>query len=70
MKDLELDVLQGLKFSYLSWTTDSLGFFYGAFDRSAGFDGHETNKLAFNKVYYHLVGTDEKEDKLIHENPQ
>jgi prolyl oligopeptidase len=67
---LEQDVLKGLKFSYLQWTHDSLGFFYGAWDSSKNFDGHETKKLAFNKVYYHLVGTSEKEDKLIYENPK
>jgi len=70
MADLEEDVLKGLKFSYLQWTPDSLGFFYGAWDSFKNFDGHETKKLAFNKVYYHLVGTSDKEDKLIYENPK
>ena len=47
-----------------------MGFFYGAFAQSQGFDGHETQKLAHNKVYYHLLGTEEKEDILIQENTE
>jgi len=51
----------------MSWTKDNLGFFYSRFDspvltkreRETGTGGAagRTDKLEFNKVFYHKIGT-------------
>jgi prolyl oligopeptidase len=66
-----------VKFSGISWTKDSKGFFYSRFDAPEeikgstedGQAGTETKKLAGQKVYYHRVGTKQADDVLIHEDP-
>lgn len=65
--DVETDVLKWVKFSGSSWSKDSKGFFYSRFaapesiKEAAEADpnkaGKETEKLEFQKVYYHRVGT-------------
>jgi len=64
MEDLEDDELKWIKFSGMSWTHDNAGFFYSRFDTpeshatgSMDKAGTETEKLAFQKVVYHRVGT-------------
>ena len=60
-KDLE-DHLKWVKVSYFSWYKD--GFFYSAYDAPA--DGKEySNSNENHKIYYHKIGTPQKEDKLI-----
>jgi prolyl oligopeptidase len=64
-KDLENDVLSWVKFSGMSWTGDNKGFFYSKFDAPKDQDqtnmdnkaGKETEKLEYQKVFYHRVGT-------------
>ena len=47
----------------MSWTKDNLGFFYSKFDApelkkdKTEDAGTETEKLKFQKVFYHKVGT-------------
>ncbi|MDO5581070.1 MAG: prolyl oligopeptidase family serine peptidase [Planctomycetia bacterium] len=60
-KDLA-DHLKWIKFSNLSWYKD--GFFYSRYDEPKA--GKElSGKNEFQKIYYHKVGTDQKEDQLI-----
>jgi len=76
--DVETDVLKWVKFSSADWTKDSKGFFYSRFDApesikeaaktDASQAGKETEKLEFQKVYYHRVGTTQDKDVLIYEN--
>ncbi len=63
-KDLS-DHLKWVKVSYFSWYKD--GFFYSAYD--APVDGKEySNSNENHKIYYHKVGTSQKEDKLIYQD--
>jgi prolyl oligopeptidase len=72
----EKDVLEWTKHTSMSWTNDNKGFFYQRYDapKSATEDknhaGQETEKLEFMKVYYHYIGTEQKDDVLIYENKQ
>jgi prolyl oligopeptidase len=64
------DVVRHVKFSDLSWTKDSRGFFYSRYpeppkDAKAGVFGD----LANQKLYYHRLGEDQRKDVLIHERP-
>jgi prolyl oligopeptidase len=64
------DVLQRIKFSNLSWTKDSKGFFYARYpDPPKSRGGGVFEDLAHQKLYYHRVGTPQREDVLIFERP-
>ena len=66
-KDLPDDV-RWVKFSGPSWTKDSRGFFYARFPEP----NRQTSLRAPNhdqKLYYHLVGTPQSDDKLVYERP-
>jgi len=52
------DYLTGLKFSNLAW--EGNGFFYSTFEQTNKF-----GKTVGQKVFYHKIGTDQAEDKLI-----
>ncbi len=65
-KDLS-DDLKWVKFSGASWSKDNKGFYYSRFDEPKGAALRETNY--FQKLYYHRLGTDQSEDKLIYERP-
>ena len=64
------DDLSRIKFSGISWTKDSAGFFYSRFphppkDTAPGvFD-----ELANSKLYYHRLGTAQADDMLVYERP-
>jgi len=71
------DKLERVKFSSIAWTHDNKGFFYSRYDDGRDEDGdvsnsdmnaQNTNKLQFQKLYYHHVGTFQDEDKLIYRN--
>ncbi|SHG95122.1 prolyl oligopeptidase family protein [Massilia sp. CF038] len=66
-KDLN-DHLKWVKFSNTSWTPDGKGFFYSRYDAP-----EESAKLAgvnyFQKLYYHLVGTEQSADVLVYDRP-
>jgi prolyl oligopeptidase len=60
-KDLLKDELKWVKFSSIAWTHDNAGFFYSRFDApdvdNLDQAAQNTQKLQFQKVYYHFVGT-------------
>jgi prolyl oligopeptidase len=66
-EDLD-DHLKWIKFSGGSWTHDELGFYYTRYPEPAA--GEELTAENINsKLYYHLTGTDQSEDRLVYEIP-
>ncbi|MFH1320573.1 MAG: prolyl oligopeptidase family serine peptidase [Bacteroidota bacterium] len=59
------DTLDWIKFSGIAWK-DS-GFYYSMYD-APGKGKELSKKNEFHKVYYHQVGTDQSEDKLIYQD--
>ena len=78
-QDLE-DELKWVKFSGFEFTHDNAGVFYSRYDAPKSLQasevassadnaaGKETDKLEFQKVYYHVMGTSQDEDKLVYQD--
>ncbi len=57
------DTLVDVKFSGVSWQGNT-GFYYSSYDKPK--EGSQlSGKTQFHKLYYHKLGTEQKEDKLI-----
>jgi len=65
-KDLP-DVVNWIKFSDPSWTKDNKGFFYSRFPEPKASGNQTFAKLAYQKLYYHLLGDPVETDRLIYE---
>jgi prolyl oligopeptidase len=65
-KDLP-DTVHWIKFSDLSWTKDSKGFFYSRFPKPEASGNQTFAKLADQTLYYHLVGDPVEKDQMIYE---
>lgn len=64
-KKLLNDHIKWVKFSGISWQGD--GFYYSAYD--APQPGKELSKInEYHKVFYHKVGTDQAEDRIVFQN--
>ncbi|XP_075453654.1 prolyl endopeptidase [Ascaphus truei] len=64
------DVLERVKFSCMSWTHDGKGIFYNCYPKQDGkSDGTETSTNLHQKLYYHVLGTDQSRDALCAEFP-
>ena len=59
------DHIEWVKFSGASWTKD--GFFYSRYDAPTAGSLY-SGKNEYQKVYFHKLGTDQKEDVLIYED--
>jgi prolyl oligopeptidase len=64
-KDLP-DRIQWSKFSGASWTKDGSGFFYSAYEQPKG-ETALTGANYFQKLYFHKMGTEQKDDVLLYE---
>uniref|UniRef100_K7EE88 Prolyl endopeptidase n=1 Tax=Ornithorhynchus anatinus TaxID=9258 RepID=K7EE88_ORNAN len=65
------DVLERVKFSCMSWTHDGKGMFYNSYPKQDGkSDGTETSTNLHQKMFYHVLGTDQSEDILCAEFPE
>jgi prolyl oligopeptidase len=62
------DVIKWVKFSGLSWTRDSRGFFYSRYPeaKAAEGTGKTFSALEHQKLYYHRLGTPQSADTLVH----
>lgn len=76
-KKVEADTLSWVKFSSISWTHDSKGFFYSRYPAPKEGDnidaGTDTDSNLYHELYYHFLGTDQSEDVLCwrdSENPK
>eukprot|EP01018_Ginkgo_biloba_P021350 Gb_19228 [translate_table: standard] len=66
-KNMESDSLSWVKFSSITWTRDSKGFFYSRYPapKEGKIDaGTETNININHELYYHFLGTEQSEDIL------
>ncbi len=61
-KEIKEDTLIDVKFSGVSWKGDE-GFFYSSYDKPKG--SQLSAKTDQHKVYYHKLGTSQKNDELI-----
>ncbi|MCF7559513.1 prolyl oligopeptidase family serine peptidase [Sabulilitoribacter multivorans] len=61
-KEIIEDTLVDIKFSQISWYKNE-GFYYSSYDKPKG--SELSAKTDQHKVYYHKLGTSQKEDKLI-----
>lgn len=66
------DEIKWCKFSSIEWLPDSSGFLYTRFAKPAAgnYSGYDTEKLHFNGIYYHKMGTEQDKDVLIYRNEQ
>ena len=63
------DRLEWIKFSGLSWAKDGSGFFYSRYPQPEA--GEEFTSLNLNQaIYFHTLGTDQSEDRLIMADPE
>lgn len=70
--------MKWIKHSSVAWTHDNLGFFYCKYDAPESLKknnaeqnaGKETDANRNQKVYYHKLGTPQKDDVLIYEDPK
>jgi prolyl oligopeptidase len=58
------DILKWVKFTGIGWYKD--GFFYSRYDEPKG--SALSAKNEYQKVYYHKIGTEQKDDKLIYQD--
>ncbi|XP_057772730.1 uncharacterized protein LOC130992195 [Salvia miltiorrhiza] len=67
------DTLSWVKFSDISWTHDSKGFFYSRYPAPVDGEkldaGTETDANVNHQVFYHFVGSDQCEDILCWSDP-
>lgn len=62
------DAIEWVKFSPLSWAKDGSGFFYSRYP--APEEGETFTALNLNQaIYFHEIGTDQSEDRLIMADP-
>jgi len=62
------DSVRWLKGGGMSWTKDGRGFYYSRFpEPEAG--KQLQNAIHDEKIYYHVIGTSQAQDKLIYERP-
>ncbi len=67
-EDLD-DDLEELKFSSVAWRKDGSGFYYSRYADGAPDEG-PANPEVSQQVYYHKLGTQQADDKLIFDDPE
>lgn len=63
------DVLKDIKFSGVSWLADGSGVYYSRYPE-ADSKGRLSAQNLFQKLYFHRMGTNQSEDKLVYERPE
>ncbi|MEG2061757.1 MAG: prolyl oligopeptidase family serine peptidase [Alistipes sp.] len=65
-KSLTEDRIMWVKNSGATWSPDSKGFYYSAYD--APLKGVFSSQNQFQKIYYHTLGTPQTADQLVYED--
>lgn len=60
------DHIQWVKFAGLEWYKD--GFFYSSFANQEREESEARKRKRYSRVFYHKIGTDPKEDRLIYKD--
>lgn len=63
------DVLKNIKFSGASWTLDGTGVYYSRYP-AADDKSKLSAENAYQKMYFHKLGTDQSADPLVYERPE
>ena len=66
-KKLLVDKLEYVKFSGISWLGDE-GFYYSAYSKPENESTKFSVKTEYQKVFFHKLGTPQKDDQLIYED--
>ena len=66
-EDLD-DRMEKLKFSTAAWRKDGSGFYYSRYAAGAPDEGPDNPEVS-HQVYFHRLGTDQSDDKLIFDDP-
>ena len=66
-EDLD-DQLAKLKFSSVAWRKDGAGFFYSRYTDGAPDEGPANPEVSY-QLYFHKLGTQQADDKLIYDDP-
>ena len=61
------DKIEWIKFSGISWAKDSSGFYYSRYDKPESDKEMQSINLG-QKVYFHKLGQEQSEDKLIYQD--
>ena len=64
------DLLTWVKFSGMSWTKDSKGFFYSRYPEPTKQGDATFSELANQKIYYHRLGTPQSSDIMVYASPE
>ncbi len=64
------DLVKWAKFTGMSWTHDSQGFFYALYPEPAGGDQKVFSKLENRQLRYHRAGTPQDADRLVFSIPE
>lgn len=62
------DLIKWVKFSSARWLKDGSGFFYSRFDEPNADDVLKGSNF-FQKLYFHKLGTEQKDDVLVYHRP-
>lgn len=70
------ETLEWVKFSSIAWTHDAKGFYYARYPTPASLEGikdkgkrgAETDQAKNQSIYYHIVGTTQREDRLVYQD--
>jgi len=62
------EVLKWCRFAAVAWHPDRSGFYYDRFPERGSVP--EEDRVKYNRVYWHKLGTPQAEDKLVYEYPE
>ncbi|HXH13431.1 MAG TPA: prolyl oligopeptidase family serine peptidase [Alphaproteobacteria bacterium] len=61
------EVIRWCKFAGVAWKHDHSGFFYNRYPEPGSVP--EADELAYNRLYWHALGTPQAADRLVYERP-